>query len=34
MTDQNGVERCEYSHVHEEIVEKVERTMPDPVCAL
>ena len=29
MTDQNGVERCEYSHVHEEIVEKVEHTMPE-----
>ena len=29
MTDNNGVERCDYSHVHQEIVEQVERTMPD-----
>lgn len=29
MTDSNGVERCEYSHIHQEIVDKVERTMPE-----
>ena len=29
MTDANGVERCEYSHIHQEIVDKVERTMPE-----
>ena len=29
MTDSNGVERCDYSHVHQEIVDKVERTMPE-----
>ena len=29
MTDSNGVERCDYSHVHQEIVEQVERAMPE-----
>lgn len=29
MVDQNGVERCEYMHAHEEIVEKVNREMPE-----
>ena len=29
MTDSNGVERCDYSHIHQEIVDKVERTMPE-----
>ncbi|OUN23948.1 ArsR/SmtB family transcription factor [Flavonifractor sp. An82] len=29
MTDSNGVERCDFSHVHQEIVEQVERTMPE-----
>ena len=29
MTDSNGVERCDYSYVHQEIVDKVERTMPE-----
>lgn len=29
MTDSNGVERCDFSHVHKEIVDKVERTMPE-----
>ena len=29
MTDRNGVERCDFSHVHQEIVDKVERTMPE-----
>ena len=29
MTDSNGVERCDFSHVHQEIVDKVERTMPE-----
>ena len=29
MTDQNGVERCEFIHAHEDIVEKVTRDMPD-----
>ena len=29
LTDSNGVERCDYSHVHQEIVDKVERTMPE-----
>ena len=29
MTDSNGVERCDYRHVHQEIVDKVERTMPE-----
>ena len=29
MTDQNGVERCEFIHAHENIVEKVTRDMPD-----
>ena len=29
MTDSNGVERCDYSHVHQEVVDKVERTMPE-----
>ena len=29
MTDSNGVERCDYSHVHQEIVDKVECTMPE-----
>ena len=29
MTDSNGVERCDYSHVHQESVDKVERTMPE-----
>ena len=29
MTDSNGVERCDFSHVHQEIVDQVERTMPE-----
>ena len=29
MTDQNGVERCEFIYAHEDIVEKVTRDMPD-----
>lgn len=29
MTDEKGVERCEYIHVHEDIVEKVEKNMPE-----
>ena len=29
MTDQNGVERCEFIHAHEDIVEKVTQDMPD-----
>ncbi len=29
MTDSNGVERYDFSHVHQEIVDKVERTMPE-----
>ena len=29
MTDQNGVERCEFIPAHEDIVEKVTRDMPD-----
>lgn len=29
MADQNGVERCEFIHAHEDIVEKVMRDMPD-----
>lgn len=29
MTDQNGVERCEFAHAHEDIVEKVTQNMPD-----
>ena len=29
MTDANGVERCEYCHIHQEIVNKVEGTMPE-----
>ena len=29
MTDQNGVERCEFILAHEDIVEKVTRDMPD-----
>lgn len=29
MTDSNGMERCDYSHIHQEIVDKVERTMPE-----
>lgn len=29
MTVSNGVERCDFSHVHQEIVDKVERTMPE-----
>ena len=29
MTDSNGVERCDYSHIHQDIVDKVERTMPE-----
>ena len=29
MTDSNGVERCDYSHVHQALVDKVERTMPE-----
>ncbi|PWM37529.1 MAG: transcriptional regulator [Clostridiales bacterium] len=27
--DQNGVERCEFIHAHEEIVKKVNEQMPD-----
>ena len=29
MTDSNGVERCDFSHVHQENLDKVERTMPE-----
>ncbi|TCL43735.1 ArsR family transcriptional regulator [Harryflintia acetispora] len=29
MIDQNGVERCEFIHAHEEIVKKVNEQMPD-----
>lgn len=29
MLDKNGVERCEYVHAHEEIVQKVNDSMPD-----
>ena len=29
MTDQNGVERREFIHAHEDIVEKVTQDMPD-----
>ena len=29
MTDQNGVERWEFIHAHEDIVEKVTQDMPD-----
>lgn len=28
MTDNNGVERCASSHIHQEIVDQVERAMP------
>lgn len=29
VIDQNGVERCEFIHAHEEIVKKVNEQMPD-----
>ena len=29
MRDQNGVERCEYIHAHEDVIEKVNQEMPD-----
>ena len=29
MVDPNGVERCEYIHAHEDIVNKVTREMPE-----
>ena len=29
MEDQNGVERCEFIHAHDEIVDKVNSSMPD-----
>ncbi len=29
MTDTNGVERCEFIHAHEDIVQKVNRDMPE-----
>ena len=29
MIDENGVERCEYIHAHEEIVDRVKRVMPE-----
>lgn len=29
MADDKGVERCEYIHVHKDIVEKVEQNMPE-----
>ena len=29
MIDQNGVERCEFIHAHEEMVKKVNEQMPD-----
>lgn len=29
MTDQNGIERCEFIHAHEDIVQKVNDVMPD-----
>ena len=28
MSNNNGVERCEYIHVHEDIVEKVKNRIP------
>ena len=29
MLDQNGIERCEYIHAHEEVVDRVNRVMPE-----
>lgn len=29
MTDKNGVERCEFVHAHDEIIQKVRGEMPD-----
>lgn len=29
MTDKNGLERCEFIHAHEDIIEKVNQEMPD-----
>ncbi|ARP49722.1 MULTISPECIES: ArsR/SmtB family transcription factor [Caproicibacterium] len=29
MSDKNGIERCDFIHVHESIVKKVEQQMPD-----
>lgn len=29
MKDPEGVERCEYIHAHEDVIEKVNRDMPD-----
>lgn len=29
MIDQNGMERCEFMHAHEDIVEKVNQEMPE-----
>ena len=29
MADRNDVERCDYMHVHEDIVEQVNQNMPD-----
>lgn len=29
MPDENNVERCEFMHVHEEVIEKVNEAMPD-----
>ena len=29
MKDSDGVERCEYIHAHEDVIEKVNRDMPD-----
>ena len=29
MVDTNGVERCEYMHAHEDIIDRVNREMPE-----
>ncbi|MCH3972594.1 MAG: metalloregulator ArsR/SmtB family transcription factor [Oscillospiraceae bacterium] len=29
MPDKNGIERCDFFHVHEDIIKKVEQQMPD-----